>query len=75
MQNRQLIDHELTGHAGCGSWCRHCAASKGLERIFVRSDNAKISRMSDGISCSVTCIGVIWQLCPDQRESDEICGS
>ena len=24
---RQIVEHELTGHAVCRSWCRHCAAS------------------------------------------------
>ena len=26
---RQIAEHELTGHAVCRSWCRHCVASKG----------------------------------------------
>ena len=26
---RQIVEHELTGHAGYRSWCRHCVASKG----------------------------------------------
>ena len=26
---RQIAEHELTGHAECRSWCRHCVASKG----------------------------------------------
>ena len=26
---RQIAEHELTGHAVYGSWCRHCVASKG----------------------------------------------
>ena len=26
---RQIAEHELTGHAVCRCWCRHCVASKG----------------------------------------------
>ena len=26
---RQIVEHELTGHAVYRSWCRHCVASKG----------------------------------------------
>ena len=26
---RQIVEHELTEHAVCRSWCRHCVASKG----------------------------------------------
>ena len=26
---RQIVQHELTGHAVYRSWCRHCVASKG----------------------------------------------
>ena len=30
---REIAEHELTGHAVCRSWCRHCFASEGRMRI------------------------------------------
>ena len=31
---RQIVEHELTGHAVYRSWCRHCVASKGRAHAY-----------------------------------------
>ena len=41
---RQIVEHELTGHAVYRSWCRHCVASKGRAHASKGRAHAQSSR-------------------------------
>ena len=39
---RQIVEHELTGHAVNRSWCRHCVASKGRTHAHASRDEGEL---------------------------------
>ena len=39
---RQIAEHELTGHAVCRSWCRHCVASKGRAHAHASREEGEV---------------------------------
>ena len=39
---RQIIDHELTGHAVYRSWCRQCVASKGRAHAHASREEGEL---------------------------------
>ena len=39
---RQIAEHELTGHAVCRSWCRHCVASKGRAHAHTSPEEGEL---------------------------------
>ena len=46
---RQIVEHELTGHAVYRSWCRHCVASTG--RALAHSSREEGELVEIGIDC------------------------
>ena len=71
---RQIADHELTGHAVCRSWCRHCVASKGRARAHSSREEGEL--LAIGIDYGFFCSDkedVLPILCVKCRNSSTGC--
>ena len=42
---RQIVEHELTGHAVYRSWCRHCVASEGRAHAHSSREEGELPKI------------------------------
>ena len=80
---RQIVEHELTGHAMYRSWCRHCVASKGRAHAHSSREEGELLEIWHLIMaslvvtekmCCQSCVSIVGTVQPDAWERQLLTG-